>query len=223
MRQFELYIAAQADVSETDASADPCRLRQRPARAAMTIHLNVTPKEWGGDWLADHRTSTARVGGRYPSVVDRGGACRAKCRPCSIFRSGRIRRNSAPLGLATYRSLSSMRLTWKGRVSRASHPTSRLCADARITNKKWSERGRWLDIAQVSTDAFLRALVHSTLKDRHEDLNSRCRHRLCLVGVTRLSAGKARARQTCNEHGNGKAAFTGQARIGSTSDEDGHG
>ncbi len=52
MRQLELYIAAQADVSETDASADPCRLRQRPARAAMTIHVNVTSKEWGGDWLA---------------------------------------------------------------------------------------------------------------------------------------------------------------------------
>ena len=89
------------EVSETDALADPCRLRQCAEPGQPTTHpLKVMSRRgmrrWGSPSIG---TSTARVGGRPPGAADRSGGCRPRCRRRSTFRSVRIASVLSPRGL----------------------------------------------------------------------------------------------------------------------------
>ena len=86
------HAVALFDVSETDARADPCRLRQRAERGQSTtrpvkVMSRRGMRRWGSPSIG---TSPARVGGRPPGAADQSGGCQPRCRWRSTFRSVRI-------------------------------------------------------------------------------------------------------------------------------------
>ena len=86
--------------SETDARADPCRLRQRTEPGQPTTRpLEVmSRREMRQSGLPSIGPSTARVGGRPPGAADRGGGCRPRCRWRRTCRSARIASALSPWG-----------------------------------------------------------------------------------------------------------------------------